>query len=673
MRSIPPSERPERPQILWITLLLCAAAVPLGWHLAPQISAFFLVVVAIRLAALRWPALLPGIWPLIGLTLIGVANALITYQGWSGQSAGTALFISMLVLKLMELRRKGDLRLVATLIGFLIVVQFLFDQSPLLALYLAAVAFAVVTLLVELNIGLGSRRLRATLGIAARLSLQALPLTLVLFVLFPRLSAPLWSLGLDGGRGMTGMSDSMEPGAISELVLNGELAFRVRFDASPPSAEQLYWRGPVLWETDGRRWTPGSEALPDAGLPHALESASEHLQYEVTLEPTDQRWLFALDLPETVPAEAHLSPDYQLLAREPITSAKRYVVTSALAYRTAPADPARQAAGLQLPPNITPRMRRLVERWRGQTQDDWALVQAALTHFNQEDFHYTLLPPRLGANPTDEFLFETRRGFCEHYANSFVVLMRLAGIPARVVLGYLGGERNRVGGYHMVWQSDAHAWAEVLIAGRGWVRVDPTAAVNPARVDNRGASRMLGASPSVRFTLEQADALARFARTLRLFGDSLDAAWQDWVLGFSIEDQLAVLERLRLGELREYGLVVLMISTGALTLAILVLGSIRERQRVAPLEAAYARFCQRLARIGLARRAQEGPLDYGRRVSRARPDLAPDVARVLEIYLPARYGPAPDPQAAAALSRLLRAFRPRRVAPRAVRPVSPMP
>lgn len=662
-RTIPSNERPERAQILGLTALLIAAYLPLGRHLAPQISLFIGLLFLIRMGSLRWPALLPGIWPLVALTLVGIANAVVTYQGWSGQNAGTALFVSMLALKLMELRSKADLRLVTILIGFLIVVQFLFDQSPLLVLYLGAVVLGAIALLVDLNGGLTGNRRRVALRVALRLALQAIPLTLILFLLFPRLSAPLWNLGMDPNKGTTGISDSMEPGAISELVLNGELAFRVRFDDAPPAADQLYWRGPVLWETDGRRWSPGTTPSDSAAPAQVLDPARP-VSYEVTLEPTDQRWLFALDMPDSVPNGAFLSPDYQLISRQIISAAKRYRVTSALSYRTAQPDAARLAAGLQLPENVTPRMRRLVEEWQVQSGDDWSLVQRGLAFFNREEFHYTLIPPRLGANPTDEFLFETRRGFCEHYAGSFAVLMRLAGIPSRIVIGYLGGELNRVGGYHMIWQSDAHAWVEVLIDGRGWVRVDPTASVDPSRVDNSAASRMLGAGPSVRFTLQQADALARMARNLKLFADSLDAAWQDWVLGFSVEDQLALLEKLRLGELREYGLVALMLLALSITLGMLVLGAIRERKAVDPLEATYARFSRRLARVGLERLPNEGPMDYGKRIRAQRPDLAPSVDRFLGLYIPARYGPQTDQGTLAALSDLLRGFRPRQRKPR---------
>lgn len=657
-RAVPRIEHPDRAQALWLTLLLLAAYLPLASHLAWQISVFAALVFALRILAIRWPALVPGRRGLAALTLIGIVNAVSTYQGWSGQSAGAALFVSMLVLKLMELRRREDLRLVTTLIGFLAVVQFLFDQSPWLVVYLGTLVFAGLALLVDLNGRVGEARRRSVLGVAARLSAQAAPLTLVLFLLFPRLSAPLWHPGTDPHQAATGMSETLEPGAISELVLNGEPAFRVRFETPPPATDRLYWRGPVLWHTDGRRWSAGGEASA-AGPPGELRKANGAVLYELTLEPTDQRWLFALDLPVTVPEGAFLTSDHRLLAHRPVSATRRYRMVSALDYLTAPPDRAGRDAGLQIPDNVTERMRRLAAGWRGEAGTDWGVVELGLGFFNREPFHYTLLPPRLGANPSDEFLFETRRGFCEHYASSFAILMRLAGVPSRVVLGYLGAEANPVGGYHLVRQSDAHAWVEVLIEGRGWVRVDPTAAVDPSRVDNSSASRLLGSGASVRFTLAQSDAIARLARGLRLLGDSLEAAWQDWVLGFSVDDQFSLLKWLRLEGSREYGLAALLLVAFGLTLGLVFLGSVRERPRADPLEAAYARLCRRLARAGLGRRPNEGPLAYGSRVMAQRPDLAPTVERFLRLYIPARYGHGNCPHAHLALADLLRGFRPR--------------
>ncbi len=658
VKSIPLIERPDAAQTLWLSLLVLAAALPLTPYLHWQVSAFLLFLFVIRLAGLRWRTALPGTWIRALLTLAGVANCLHANHSLVGQDGGTALFVTMLALKLLELGSKRDLRLVAILLGFLIVIQFLFDQSLPLTLYLGVMAVGAVAMLVDLNGGLGEARLRSTLRIAASLSLQALPLTLVLFVLFPRLNAPLWSLGVDTTKGLTGMSDSMEPGAISELVVNGELAFRVRFDRPPPNPNQLYWRGPVLWEMDGRRWSPGNPPAGSSAAP--LAEAGNLIDYEILLEPSGKRWLFALDLPLNVPDESSLDADFQLLSRQSLTAVKRYRMRSALDYRTAEPDARERERGLQLPANITPRMRALAEEWRTRSASDAELVRQGLAFFNREAFHYTLLPPRLGANPSDEFLFETRSGFCEHYASSFALLMRTAGIPARIVLGYLGGEANAIGGYQMVWQSDAHAWVEVLLDGQGWVRVDPTAAVDPSRIDNRSASQLIGGGTSVRFDLAQARALAQFARNLRLLADTLDATWQNWVLDFSAKDQFALLERLGFGGLREYGLVVLMVLAVSLTLGLILLALLRDRTQPDPLDAHYARFCQRLARAGLPRRPSEGPSDFGQRVMTQRPDLTPPVSRFLALYIPARFGPRQSRETIGLLASQLRGFRPHR-------------
>jgi len=658
-RPIPTAERPGTRHVAWTSLLVMAASLPLLRYLDWRVSAFLLLTFGVRLVGLRWHSAVPGPWIRALLMLAGIANCFYANRTLVGQDGGTALLVTMLGLKLLELNSRRDLRLSAILTGFLIVAEFLFDQSLPLAVYFSVIVIAAVALLVDLNGGLGGRDLRPALRVALQLSAQAIPVTLLLFVLFPRLTAPLWDLGLDDRKGSTGMSDTMEPGNISELVINGDLAFRARFASPPPNANQLYWRGPVLWEMDGRRWSPGTHPTTwDA--PTRLVESAQPLDYEVVLEPSRQTWIFALDLPIGHPPDTAMTADFQVRAAQPINSPKRYRLSSALGYRTAePGETLRQYA-LRLPPNITPRMRKLVADWGRESNTPWELAQRALTFFNRENFSYTLLPPPLGANPADAFLFETRAGFCEHYASAFALLMRIGGIPSRVVLGYLGGEPNGLGGHYAVWQSDAHAWVEVLIEGRGWVRVDPTAAIDPTRIDNRSASRLLGAGSSVRFDLQEASRLAHLVRTIRLLGDSLDAAWQNWVLDFSAADQLGLMERLGLGALREYGLAVLMVLTISLTLGLTLLAMLREEDRRDPLDRLYAGFCRRLARIGLARRPSEGPSDYGRRVTARRPDLAPAVEDFLALYLPARFGQQQPPDVITRLTHLLRGFRPRR-------------
>jgi hypothetical protein len=265
----------------------------------------------------------------------------------------------------------------------------------------------------------------------------------------------------------------------------------------------------------------------------------------------------------------------------------------------------------------------------------------------------------LGPNPTDAFLFETRSGFCEHYASSFALLMRVAGIPSRVILGYLGGERNGISGRYMVWQSDAHAWAEVLIEGRGWVRIDPTAAVSPDRVDNRSAARLLGAGAPIQFQLDAEGLFGKTIRQVRDLRDSLEAAWQDWVLDYAVEQQRSILDRLGLGAYGDRGLVALMTGTMGLVLGLILMALVRSDKRLGPLERSYALFCRRLSRVGLDRLAWEGPRDYGRRVTAARPDLARPVGQILSIYVRERYTRESSLEGERRLKHMVKRFRPR--------------
>ncbi|QIK36697.1 DUF3488 domain-containing transglutaminase family protein [Caldichromatium japonicum] len=636
-----PLERPERRQILGASLLVSAACAPFIHHLEPQILAFLALVLGVRFIALRWPAALPNPWLRALLAFAGIANCLAAYHTLNGRDGGSALLLSMLALKLLELDGRRDLRLVLILSGFVCAVLFLFEDSFFTTLYVALIAFALVVLLIELQGGLPDAGLKTAARIGTQLALQSAPLTLVLFVLFPRLDAPLWNLGPEQSKGTSGLTESLEPGNLSELVLNDEPAFRVRFAGERPSTERLYWRALVLWQTDGRRWTQGTSPTPS---PAPLINSDRPIAYEIVLEPTDQRWLFALDLPLAAPEGSILGPEHQLIADQPVSVLKRYRLTSALDYRTAEPGEAARALALAVPAwVVTPRMRRLVEGWRVEHPDDWAVVQQALVYFNREAFHYTLIPPPLGANPIDGFLFETRSGYCEHYASSFAILMRLAGIPARVILGYLGGEENTLGGYTLVRQSDAHAWVEIAIRGRGWVRVDPTAAVDPRRIDRRAGARLLSPRP-VRLELEAPTGLVRWARNLRLFADTLEATWQNWVLDFSVKDQRRLLERLGFDNWGEYGLAGLMILAVSSTLGTILLVLMRERSSQDPLEQLYARLCQELARRGVPRLAHEGPLDYGRRVAALRPELAPWIEGFLRLYVPARYGGKVGPE-----------------------------
>jgi transglutaminase-like putative cysteine protease len=286
------------------------------------------------------------------------------------------------------------------------------------------------------------------------LLLQAIPLMLVLFLLFPRIQGPLWGLPHDAHAGLSGLSDNMSPGSLNSLILSDAVAFRAAFRGRIPEAKALYWRGPVLWDYDGRTWTAPRFVFNANELP----SGEPTIEYTVTLEPHNKRWLFALEMPTQRPPRAVATRDMQLLSATPVRSRMRYDMSSQLqaAYGAEDGESILQRA-LQLPEGYNPRTLDHAKELRRKYRDDRQLVSAVLTDFRNENFVYTLSPPLLGQHAVDEFLFDTRRGFCEHYASAFTVLMRAVGIPARVVTGYQGGQVNPVGDYVLIRQADAHA------------------------------------------------------------------------------------------------------------------------------------------------------------------------------------------------------------------------
>ncbi|NEX15514.1 MAG: DUF3488 domain-containing protein [Halochromatium sp.] len=680
------NQPPDQWQRLAATLLLGLGAAPLLLVLRLQVSLFIIGLVLISGTAIRWPGLQPNRWVLIALTLLGGLIVLDQYHSLVGQNAGSALLLTMIALKRLESRTRRDLRILLIAFGFLLVIQFLFGESPWLAAWMLLMLVGAVALLADLSVaGRSGQRLtdwRAAGRLALILTAQAAPLALVLFVLFPRLDAPLWDLQLGDERAVTGLKDWLEPGSITELILSGEDAFRVRFDQAQPlpqglSINSLYWRGPVLWRTDGQRWLPldASSAAPKPALASTAsnqppvdhlpvrELLSDPISYSVVLEPTDQHWLFALELPTELPERSRLTPDFQLLADEPVRDLRLYRASSVIDYRMRRLSPAHKQAALQLPPNISARTQALVADWQARSDTAAQVVQQALTFFSQPPFRYTLLPPALGENPTDAFLFETQAGFCEHYASSFVLLMRLAGIPSRILLGYLGGEYNPLSDDYLIRQSDAHAWAEVWLEGRGWTRIDPTAAIDPARVERELRVDTLGRSAPARFRVEETSAIGRLVRGARFLADAFDSGWKNWVLGFSSRDQFRLLDQFGLGALREYGLALLMTIAGSAVMLGWALALARQPRASDPVQRCWQRFGRRLAGIGLGPARHEGPLHYRQRILSARPDLKSSIDPIVDTYLDLRYRPSKGSERPQQLCQQVRRFRPRQLRP----------
>lgn len=643
-------------RVLWLLVILVLVAAPHAFRIPPWISLVVGGILGLR-ALFAWRGLgMPPAWSLAILAAAAAAGIWLSYGRLHGRDSGVALLLLMLCLKTLELRSRRDAHVLVVLGYFLLVTGFLYSQSMSTALYLLGCVWALTGCLMAFQRNSGPHDPAALMRSAGLMLAQAAPLMLILFLAFPRIQGPLWGLPLAQNAGITGLSDSMSPGSLSNLSLSDEVAFRVDFPSQPiPPRNRLYWRGPVMWDFDGRTWRAG-ESAPISGT--VLRDVSEPVRYAVTLEAHDSRWLFALDIPAERLDGSLLTADLQLLSLRPVRSRMRYELSSWLSYRVGHQESMRNLQrALALPPDFNPRTRDLAKRLREQSATPRDLAARALSLFRDQPFFYTLAPPELGRDSIDEFLFEARRGFCEHFASSFVFLMRAAGVPARIVTGYQGGEVNPMGNYLIVRQADAHAWVEVWMRGEGWVRMDPTAAVSPQRIQ-AGFSAALPAGERLPLMRRTDSALLRNVRF------ALDAAangWNQWVLGYSAQRQREVFERLGMSRATWQRLAAVLAGGTGLAVIALLLITLRRLRGDAPdsVMRAWAAFSARLAPLGLGRRPGEGPLDHGERVAAALPAEAGKARAIAALVAELRYGAQPAPDALARLKRQVRSFRPR--------------
>jgi transglutaminase-like putative cysteine protease len=641
----------------WLAVSLALVIAPHALRLPLWISALFALLCTWRLWKVQHGDDRPPRRAIVVFIALAIVPAVYLSIGTiTGRQAGVALLTLLAAIKLLEARGLRDAYILNYLGFFLVITNFLFDQSMLTGVYMLAVVTVMTASLSSLGESSGhspAMAIAANLGRAGVLVAQAVPLMLVLFVLFPRIPGPLWGLPKDAWSAVSGLSEEMSPGDISNLSQSDAVAFRVQFQGQPPPPPARYWRGPVLDVTDGRRWSRGARgAWP---RPVRFQRAGAPLDYEVTLEAHGKRWLFALDLPAATPAGATMSEALELRAGRDVRERMRYRMRSYPVYRLEAQSAANARALLHLPAARHPRTKALARGWRDELGDPRAVVERAMAWFAREGFVYTLTPPRLDGDAVDEFLFGSREGFCEHYAAAFVVLMRAAGVPARVVTGYQGGEQNPINGYVVVRQRDAHAWAEVWLAGLGWTRVDPTAAVVPQRIDQGMSAAIPRSVGAAGLSFTPAPALADSLRRVRQALDAVQTSWNAWVLGYGASRQRELLAGLGI-DAASYGTLVITLTLAlAALLGLLALWLFSRRQRRDPVRAAYASFCARLSRRGITRRAAEGPLDFAARVARRRPDLRAAVDAITSSYVALRYGRGGDPRA---LQRQVSNFRP---------------
>ncbi len=605
------------------TLFLLAV---IAWVLLPQASRLPLWCSAGAGAVLLWRGALalqarplPGKWWLLAVLVTMLGATFATHGTLLGRDAGVTMLVVLLTLKTLELRARRDAFVVFFLGFFCMLSNFFYSQSLLTAFSMVLALLGLLTALVNAHLPVGKPPLAQAAKTAGWMALLGAPIMLVLFLLFPRL-APLWGVPSDAMTGRSGLSATMRVGNIASLALDDSVAMRIRFEGNAPPQRDLYFRGPVLSSFDGRLWKPLHDSLPSRlALPANLQVFGKPVDYEVTLEPTNQPWLIVLDAAAQSPAlpgyRSTMEPDLQWLVQRPITDLVRYKAQSYPAFRHGPVQP---VAGLQafveLPPGFNPRTLALANEIRRDPRyaqaDARALVQAVLERLRTGGYSYTLDPGVYGQDTADEFWFDRKEGFCEHIASSFIILMRAMGIPARIVTGYQGGERNSVDGFWIVRQSDAHAWAEVWQAGQGWVRVDPTAAVAPGRI---GTFQRLAAPQGV-----VAQALGNFSPTLsaqmRAIWEAVNNSWNQRVLNYTQGRQLELLKDIGFESPSWQDLSYLLIAIVVVASLVGAAWTLWERSQHDPWLRLLARVRKRLAQDGIESTAATSPRQLARQV-----------------------------------------------------------
>ena len=613
----------------------------LGFVIAPHIERlpWWASTVCVAAGAWRWWIARNGLrtpsWIIMGAIALAITvGARFEYTRLFGREVGVMLLIVMLCLKVLEMKMKRDAMVVIFIGFFLALTNFLYSQTILMGAYMFVCVWLLIATLIGFNRINSEPSIRERLVPAGWLLFQSIPMMIVFFFLFPRVSGPLWNTPQEG-QARTGLSDSMAPGDISRLSQSDAVAFRVEFEGAVPNGTDLYWRGPVLGLQSGRGWRM-YDALPISHFSYTARGPET--KYRVTLQPHNKPWLFALDIPSSPPQNAIMLSDYQMRSREPVNVLKAYSIGSYLDYRIdAESSPAELQRYLNFNSRINPRTIAFGRQMREQYPDPKELIDALMKKYNQE-FTYTLEPPLLGQHPMDEFLFETKLGFCEHYAGSFALIMRAAGVPTRVVTGYQGGAVNPVSRQLVVKQSEAHAWTEVWLADLGWLRVDPTFAVSPLRI-NRGISAAFG-PVGVFDNLMEADKFG-LLRNLAYTWDALNSEWNRWVVGFNQDRQRGMFEGIGIPDVDWQTIAMWLIGGVFVTgggVGLLLLAR-TYRTRKSPVEAAYEHFCAQIARQGLHRQNNEGPLDFLARIEAQQPRTLDAARKVIEAYVTTRYSP----------------------------------
>lgn len=622
------------PSLPWTLAAVAFSLLPHVQFLPFWITGAFFVCGAWRYWIEKHRRPLPSTWFRVSLALVCFLGVLATYESISGVGPGSALLAIMAALKLLETRQRRDQFVLLFIAIFLVMSSLLREQ------YLWSLPYLLLALLLTMSAWLRMSAVTQvpvlkSFSAGGRLLLYAAPLAVAMWIFFPRIATPFWAVPIDTSAATSGLSDSMSPGDISSLSLSNKVAFRVMFDGAVPEPRDRYWRGLVLTNFNGRTWS-GNNPMFVRNASEKITGNGESVFYQIALEPTGQHWVFALDRPvDWSLRQTFMGAQQQLSRVHPIDQRITYTAESYVDYRTEEdLNQTYRARYVRIPDGSNERTTELAIAMRETEGSDEAFIDAVLTKFHEEEFFYTLDPPPLGSNPVDRFLFDTRQGFCEHYASAFAVMMRAADIPARVVLGYQGGELNPMGGHLIVRQADAHAWNEVWLEGVGWRRVDPTSAVAPERIDQGRSESMFGGAGEA----WGLSAPSKLLYQLTLTWDALNTKWNDWVLGYGPENQDKLMQWLGMDDPNWQKMMLTLIGI-VIALIVLISYLLALRYRPPAKDRALILYERFVRKSRLVPNTGESPSTFATRAADDSSLSQTSVESITSSYLDARYGP----------------------------------
>jgi protein-glutamine gamma-glutamyltransferase len=630
--------------VYWLLGSMVYTVLPLIFFLSIWVVAFAAAVFAWR----GWIELrnrpIPSIWPRVFLMLVLILGLLIEQQTILGRDAGSALLVGLLSIKLLEVKTSRDYVIAAYSSYILILSNLLFSQSVLMFGYMLTALTVVSTALMKGQIGPeSSNSFRMLSRPALRLLFQAVPIAAVLFFFFPRLqSQGIFQIQ----KNTSGLSEVMKPGDISDMSLDQTIAFRVNFpNKETVAASDLYWRGFILWDTDGKEWRIKHPA-PIRNRA-SLQTHGKPIVQEITLMPHTQHWLFALDYPLNTPQRSRMFAGQIIQSQSRIYSKFAYEVSSDL--QSTPQEGSEEILYrcIQLPKTIHPEIVQFVQDLKSRATSSDDFVRLVLQHFQQGGFTYTTQPGRYGEDPVHEFLFKRKQGFCEHYAGAFALLMRLANIPSRVVSGYQGGEYNSYGGFWVIRQANAHAWCEVWLQGRGWIRVDPTSVVSPNRIQ-QGIEAIFEQQNTPEGLLAnqqnpnrkdwRPEWLKKASKEVRMRRDQVDYTWDGWMLDFNSDGQKEFFSQINIT--RTGSMLLIAITIPLIVILLWGIQALWLKRKISeePIQDLYLSFCDRLAASGMNRESCEGPIDFTRRAAHRFPSEKHTLEEIGWLYASLRYG-----------------------------------